>query len=470
MQNGSESLQRLCFRARNNYRDVMEHKMDLIPTHEGLLTVNRIYSQVPDWDEDFTEKTSGLQAPWLGVSGGGLSAMSYFSGWAEFEHGIPGTEEEQVLPGDILASPSFFVLPVRGDHRTLLTKAESMGWNVGNWQRKASFPCDNLKPLMASGAKVRLSHPLHGGRTAEVKCCGKTVCEGTVKTGTDISGVMAGTGVEVIELILSKRKTVKPVYLVSGRSAAASESGGILRLDNGRVTALIDPAACGQVFSLKLDGVEYLYSSRPEPSEFGWEKPWFGGIHPRYMGGSNNRPFPLENHPPELEECSRTRQGLRETGWRMSWKLDSRDMGTVDIRWTVWMFPEVPVLSTELGCVAPDGEYVEGELDVRGFLMPGGSFENCILTCDTFPGLLQGREHTGAWAPMGGWARVQNGRTFVEAFPGEEGKFLCEDYGSHGCHLSLYDVHLKESHLDMNWLFGSNTADDSLSDVFRTHR
>lgn len=472
VENGSSSVHVLNFKARNSYKDNLEPKVDLLPLEEGLLRAQRIYNQIPDWEEDLPSSVSSLAAPWHGISGGGLSVMTYFSGWTGLEYDMAGTPDREVAPGDTLASPPLMVLAVRGDHRALLTRAEALGWETGNWHRKASFPSHDLKPVMVSGAEVTLTHPLWGERAAEVSCKGECICSGKVKNGSKIAGAVEADGVEDLELVLAGRKTVKPVFFVQKSSSAVSkrEANGVLNLSGGRVNALIDPAACGQVFSLVLDGKEFLHSSRPEPSEFAWEKPWFGGIHPMYMGGRNNRPFPLEKNPPEVEECSRTAQGLRIAGWRMTWKLDDRHMGTVALQWCVWLLPGVPVLRTELHCVAPHGEYLDGELSVRGFLKPGGSFDEETLTCETFPGLVQGRSHAGAWVPAGSWGRVQNRGAFVEVYPGEEGKLLSDDYGENGCHFTQYTSHTRECRLDMDWLFGAVPADEALADVYRAHR
>lgn len=471
VQNSSNSVQKLNFRARNSYGDVLEPKTDLIPVPEGLLRVQRIYGQMPDWDEDFSPSVSGLAAPWLGVSGGGLSVMSYFKGWTEFEYDMPGTGTNELPPGKTMNSPPFRILLTEGDSQALLVKGESLGWEVGDWHQKKEFIYHNLHPVLASGSMVTMTHPLHGERTGEIACCGNTICKGKVKRGMEISGELSGEGVKDVSLILSNRETVRPVFIVEGsEKAAAEENSGILTLSNSRIRALIDPAACGQIHSLCLDGVEYLSSAHPEPAEFAWEKPWFGGIHPRYMGGVNNRPYSLEKHTPSYEMLTRTTEGVIETGWKMTWPIDHRDFGSVKLEWTVWILPEIPVIRTELLCAADHGQYKDGEIDIRGFVKPGGSVSSGILTCDAFPGLAQGREHSGAWAPLGSWGRVQRDMSFVETIPGEQGNLLCEDYGELGCHFALYTVHTSKTHLSMTWILGSRAADDALAEVFRAYR
>lgn len=467
VENGSDNDQQVWFRARNGYGEALEPKTDLIPLKTGLIVAKRVYNQVPDWDEDLPRKVSGLAAPWLGVSGGGMSVMCHFPDWTELEYDLPGTADAMVAPGETMVSPELLVLAVTGGHRDLLETAAALGWRVDRSGETTGFPVDDLLPVMAEGSQATLKNPFSGKRDAEIRCNGNSIAGGTVRSGEGVTGVLEGKGASRIDLVMAGRSTMKHVVLVDGSAepVRSRDPEGLLLLENGRLRALMDPAACGQVFSVKVDGMEFLKASRPEPSEFVWEKPWFGGIHPRYMGGSHNTPFPLEKHQPLVEECVRVKRGLRESGWRMRWNIDHRELGTVALTWTVWLMPELPVIATELLCVAPGGTYLPGELDVRGF----SAIEGGTVTCDSFPGLQQGRDHAGAWTPAGNWARVARGDSFLETHRNGGGMLMVEDYGESGCDMAHYAVHDRESRLFTRWIFGTPAADDETSGVLRSH-
>jgi hypothetical protein len=188
------------------------------------------------------------------------------------------------------------------------------------------------------------------------------------------------------------------------------------------------------------------------------------------MSGDRNRPFRLQDQAPEVEEYEAETGGLAERGWKLSWKVDHRDCASLDLVWTVSLLPGVPVLRTVLTADSPTGGYHHGELDFRGFLQPGGSGEDALLTCERFPNLSQGRGHSGSWTDMGNWARVSRGEAFVEAYSLKEGVLFSEDYGKHGCHLSVFSDHDRKRTLEMLWLFGAGDEDRGLAEVLRRHR
>jgi hypothetical protein len=400
-----------------------------------------------------------------------MSIMNYFPDWTELEYDMAGTPEVDVAPGESLTSPPFRMLYTEGGVDSLMIRASSLGWNIGDWRERTPFIRHNLEPVMASGTEVSLSHPLHGERDARIDASSLKICSGKVHQGVSVSGKLTGEGIVDVSMSLAKRSTVKPVFLVGTSKVidTGTDDSGCLFLSNETVRALIDPSACGHVYSLKRDGVEYLLSSHPEPSEFAWEKPWFGGIHPGITDMREN-PYLLQNDTPEIEEYTRISGGLTEKGWRMTWLIDHKKYGSLKLDWSVGLVPSVPVLNTAVECVAASGAYQSGDLNMRGFIQPGGSVDDGILTCENFPGLAQGRDHAGAWADMGKWARLSREKYFVEACSDGDGVFLCEDYGKEGCHFSVVRSCDRKRTFRMTWLFGATEADDALAEVYRAHR
>ncbi len=469
--NDSEVHQKVLFRVRHSSGQVLKPSVDLIPLQKGLLVEPRVFNQLPDWEEDLPSSISGLGAPWIGVKGGGKALMSYFPEWTDFEYDAPGTSEVDVAPGESLISPPFRMLCVNGSESDLLRQAENLGWDTGNWKEKTVFLAHDLKPVMASGTAVSLSHPLCGERDGLISACGETLCSGKIKSGVSVSGVLTGDGAVDVGMSVAERETLMPVYLVSPAAevSASSDSSGNLILSSEGIEAKIDPSAFGHVYSLKVNSVEYIMSSNPEPSTFAWEKPWYGGIHPRVQDNNEN-PYPMQDKKPEVVEYAEQVNGLTEKGWQMTWKIDHKKYGSFIAVWRVGLVPGVPVLKTSFECTASSGEYVNGEIDLRGFLQPGGSVEETVLTCDAFPGLVQGRKHAGSWAHMGKWARVQRKNSFVEAYSTGDGQFFSEDYAAEGCHFSVFSGREKAKKMKMEWLFGTSDEDEVIASVFRAHR
>ncbi len=406
----------MSFRARTGLLCDLRPHSSLIPVAGGLLDILEVYNQVPDRDEDFSAGVPALDAPWMGTRAGNRAAMTTFEGWTMFEMGIAGTEECPLDPGETIESPPFLMMDVPGGAEALLSRADALGWKTGNWRNPVEFPSHDLSPVMGSGAEVTVTHPLEGRRRASIAVPGGEVCSGSIRSGESISGKLSGEGAVDVSLTVAGRERVVPVWLTpeASRLVVTREPGDILSIAGERITAKLDPAARGQVFSAVLDGREFILASRPEPSEFVWEKPWFGGIHPDFTD-PRNRSFPLEEHPPEVESYQRYHGGVEERGWRMVWEVNHLDYGSAKLQWTAGLLSGVPVLRTEFRCISTDGGYTKGEANIRGFLQPGGSRENTILSCDCFPGLRQGRDHAGGWVPLGRWGRVQEGSSFIEA-------------------------------------------------------
>ncbi len=472
IQNGSHMAQKVFFQMHGRPGGrVYEPRTVLIPLADGLLSEPGVANQLPDWEEDIPEKVSDLGAPWIGVAGNSMAVMNYFPDWTKMQFGIPGTEEIEVAPGETLISPVFRTLCVQGDLKNLMVNAEGLGWNVGNWKEKVPFLHHDLQPVMADGTEVTLSHSLRGERDGRISVSEEVVGTGRISNSALVSGVLTGDGAVDVTFSVAERDTILPVYLVNSSRSVQFRRGdsSTLVLSSDRMEVLMDPSAYGHVYSVKLDGVQYILSSHPEPSEFGWEKPWYGGILPRVTGRNDNH-YQMENEKPEVSEYQQEVGGLTERGWRMSWTINHKDYGSFVLNWRVGVVPGVPLLRTSLECSASTGYYLDGGMDIRGFVQPGGSVDSGVLTSEQLPGLSQGRKHAGAWASAGKWARVQREGSFVEVYSPGDGVFYSEDYSKDGCHFSVSSRHNKKRILKVHWLFGAAEEDEVLASVLRAHR
>ncbi len=469
--NDSDTSQKVLFGVRQYAGKAFDQRDILIPLAGGLFKEPKISNQLPVAEEDLTGSISSLGAPWTGVSGGEKAMMSYFSQWTELQFGNPIVPEVDVIAGESIVSPPFRMLVVDGDEKALFSKAKSLGWDVGNWRERIPFIKHNLKPVMCSQSTVTLSHPLQGERDGRISACDEDLCTGKIKSGIDVPGTLVGDGFVDVTLSIAERDTVLPVYLVNSAAEVKSSKGenGHLILSTNRIEIKIDPKTFGHVYSVKLDSVEYAFASNPEPSTFAWEKPWYGGILPRIQDRGGNQ-YSMKNKNPEVTDFEEIVNGLTETGWQISWKINHKMYGSLNVKWKVALVPGVPVLKTSLLCESSSGEYLDSELDIRGFVQPGGSVKDSILTCESYPGLVQGRKHAGTWALMGKWARVERQNSFVEVYSIGDGEFFCEDYAENGCFFSVNSGGEKKKNLNVTWLFGDAEEDEVLASVFRAHR
>ncbi|RKZ04572.1 hypothetical protein DRQ25_16995 [Candidatus Fermentibacteria bacterium] len=447
-------------------------RSDLIPLQEGLFSEERIYNQVPDWAEDLPRKTGELGAPWLGMSCPDRSFMVHFKGWSAMQYDAPETEDILIDSGRTASSPPLRALISEGGTNSLLRNARALGWEIGDTEKRIGFLSHNLHPVMADGSELTLSHALRGKRSASIAVDGLSLAEGQVCSGTSLTAPLEGSGPGQVTLGLAGRNFVYPIHRLGKDvpEVSISEADGLLQIENGRMKAILDPGAFGHVFGLKLDGVEYLMSSHPEPTEFAWEKPWFGGIHPRICD-HQEKPFRLDTVKPFVERVVPAEELLPECGWSMAWDIDHKKFGSLRLVWKVTMIPGLPVLRTSFSHEALSGAYPGTESDIRGFLAPGGSHGEAVLTEESRPHLRQGRDTAGAWSIAGKWARVESpSRGFIEAYPNDQGPFYVEDYADSGCHLSLYSFTDRKRELGVTWLFGATKEDEHLSGIFRSYR
>jgi hypothetical protein len=441
----------------------------IIPLNKGLFVCPEVYNQIPDSSEDYPRYSGELAAPWLAVASESMAVMAWFPGWRKLQFGRPETEELTAAPGEKVVSPPFKVLLSRGNLKDLLKNARILGWDTGGALERTGFINHNIEPVMYEGYELVLSHNLLGKRSGAISINGSLITEGSICNGSSISAVIHKAGDAEISLDIAGRESVFPVRIVSGSTPSAElwEKDGILTISNGRLKALIDPSEFGHVYSLHLDEVEYLMSSHPGPSDFAWEKPWFGGILPAVKEGGN-RPFKLDTIDCSWRDFETSTAGMPEKGWEMLWKIDHKKYGSLDLTWRVSMLPEVPVLKTWLCPKARSEAYLGGEFDIRGFLSPGGEHDRVILTAQNEPLLRQGRKHAGAWFNVGRWGRVETpGKGFVEAHPISEGILFSEDYADSGCHLSIYNIHDRKREIEVFWLLGNCGDDEALSRIYR---
>ncbi len=440
----------------------------IIPLRKGLLVCQEVYNQIPDMSEDYPRDTAEMAAPWLAVYSGNMALMVWFPGWQKLQYGRPETEEMIAAPGEKAVSPPFKVLLSKGDLKDLLTNARILGWDTGSSLEKTGFIDHNIEPVIGEGYELMLSHNLLGKRSGAISINGVIEAEGSISIGSSISAVVHKAGVAEISLNIAGRESVFPVRIirVSAPSVELSEKDGILTISNSRLKALIDPSEFGHVYSLRLDGVEYLMSSHPGPSDFAWEKPWFGGIHPRI--NDRNRPFRLDSVDCSWREFQTLTGGLPECGWEMNWAVDHKKYGSLDLTWRVSMLPEVPLLKTGFCAEATHEAYLGGELDIRSFISPGGEHDKAILTAQSMPLLRQGRKHAGAWFDVGQWGRVETPeKGFVEAYSNTDGIFFAEDFADSGCHLSIFNTLDRKREIEVLWIFGNCEDDEALSSIYR---
>ncbi len=469
VRNLSDEERRVAMSARWRPGGELHPPEDLLPVGGDAYRGRRVYAQTPSWDEDLPREVSGLSAPFLASAGRDRSLMVRFDGWPKLSYDAPQTEDMAVPARGEVSSPEVLLVPCEGGMGPLLRRARALGMDTGDPPEAFGLTRSDHRPVMRSGRGVTLRHPLRGRRRASIRLSGRSLSEGHASASESLRAVLRGEGAATLELSLAGRTERHPVFLVpdGAPSVRRMREGDDLVLENGRLALRMGTGGFGNVHSLELDGAEQLRSSWPEPGEYAWDRPWFGGVRPR-VGGRGNRPVMLFEHEVEAEELDADPWELGELGWRLRWDIDGRLYGSLSVCWEVSMLPGVPVLRTLLRVGSPAGGFLRAEDAIGCFPVPGGAGEEVFMTCEREPLLCQGRDHSGAWLPAGSWAEVGGpGDAFVTARITGSGHLFGEDYGELGCNIAVYGERPAERPIGALWIFGRGPEDRAVASALR---
>ena len=262
-------------------------------------------------DGDINPEGDRWAETWIARSGEGTASgilwteAENIGAWS-FDRPLPPLE-----PGATVESPAIYAVVAGGDWKTI------RDW----WQRLIGGGCPvdeeepealphlrvetSLSPLLAHGRVLKgdlqlisacdvahkntLKLTLPDGWSANADFW--TADEATAQKPFSASLELAPPddvepGAYAFDVVRSSETTDVPakVYgLILGDGAKVSvdeREDGTFEVSNGLFSAKIAPGFRGSVFSLVKDGIEHLRSPYPEPDNFSWMRPWFGGISP----------------------------------------------------------------------------------------------------------------------------------------------------------------------------------------------
>lgn len=439
-----------------------------IPVGNGIVHSDYVFNRFPETEEDFPEKICDMGAPWMAITGVDRALMAYFPGWEKLEYKNPVSEEMMVEPGETLKSPTIFFLFSEGSLNSLLRTARSIGWKTGKSEKRFSFPTLEIDPVMLTGGKVYIVNQTRGSREASIEIDGKVIAKGRTSEGNGVSAGIEESGFFLVKTKICGCETEVPVYIASDAGRVMlSEEGDDLLLENSELTLKIGPKTRGHIYSVRMREKEYLLSSHPEPSEFAWDKPWFGGIRPLIYDDREN-PFPLEKMEPETESFCEECGNMKLTGWKISWKLDKEKYGSFNMIWKIGLLPGLPVVHTEIRINPLAGGTRNSEFGIQSNIAPEGNTDAVFLTSHKNPLTRLTRDHSGSWDIVGNWARVTGPEGgFVEVHNRSEAQLWSEDYAEKGSHLSLFEKIDRKKYIKAVWLFGKGDTVEGLSRAFR---
>lgn len=226
-----------------------------------------------------------------------------------------------------------------------------------------------------------------------------------------------------------------PVIHPAGEASAAEDSGDF-KVENDCFLFKGSPSFNGSIYSLKISGTEQLLSSYPEPRDFLWFTPWFGGISPLFM---KDLIFPAKLKVLNFErKAFETSDAGKVSAW-VGVELQSAlpDAGDIDLKVQYLTCAGIPILVCRIEISNSAKHVVETYGGFGMFLQVGGSAGESALYYKKEEMVMRKRTPYDAWTGVEDWAIVENQKAkqalmlLRGAFPG---KILAADLGNLGPH------------------------------------
>lgn len=236
------------------------------------------------------------------------------------------------------------------------------------------------------------------------------------------------------------------------RIAKLQEQGKeVWSIDNGLCRFKTSSQFLGSLFSWIYQGKEQILSAFPEPGNFSWERPWYGGIatvlQPANSWGRN---LLIKERFSASELTAKGNSGLVWRGVKMACRPADKKAKGLLVEISYLTLPRCPVMAIITTYRNTTAGYMRFSSEALGFVSPGGEYQGTRLRwdeCGHERAYLRGDK--GAWAESEHWGAAENpktGETVIVAIPRDQSTqaVLLMDYGRDGGHLGqAMDIRLK---------------------------
>jgi GNAT superfamily N-acetyltransferase len=223
---------------------------------------------------------------------------------------------------------------------------------------------------------------------------------------------------------------------------------------NGFLRFRLAPRFLGSVIALETlaDGVNHLHSAFPEAREFGWMRPWFGGIYAAvYRPGSGHFPDPGRLYEERFTVTSADapgHDGRRWQGLRVQSVLQTLGLRGLEMETEYLTLPGSNLLALRLTVRNRTSAVLPVDAALVAYLQPGGTTAEGELLLEPTGDLRLRRVQRSLGVRRDTWVAVRNphdGRTIalVAGAAGNERHLRGLDWGKLGAHAGLRgDFHL----------------------------
>lgn len=277
----------------------------------------------------------------------------------------------------------------------------------------------------------------------------KEIALNWARTGPAIGTITGTIGLYPIE----GRFGIIPMSEAAPLEIVQTEEQGkvVWTIDNGLCRFKASPQFLGSIYSWVFQGREQILSSFPEPGNFSWERPWYGGIAPTIHPDNGwGRNLLIKERFYAKKTQARGASGLVWKGVEMGCRCTDRRTKGLRVKVSYLTLPGCPVMVIITSFKNATSGYMHFGSEAVGFVCPGGEHRGTRLRwdeCGRERAYLRGDK--GAWADSERWGAAENpenGGTITIAVPGGQSNqaVLLMDYGRDGGHLGqAMDIRLR---------------------------
>lgn len=390
-----------------------------LPTAQGLIVTS--LPEFPDWDDPELHQPERFAEQWVAREGEDRVIGLLWSQADRVELGNWSLIELRqgkgsLGPGERRVLPAVYCYAGPGDWRTIRHLWRTL--IAPDAPERAPVPRDVLRlagsaapNVVLFGEENRLQLSSMTNRTLHGDLHFKTPPNWTVEpTSTAIRNLRIDQIQEV--RLIARHHDTRPAaapfhaFLRTGRLEQRIFNGALLSLghhnnditiseseqegqrawtvDNGYLRFRLAPQFAGSIITLETlsDGINHLYSAFPEPREFGWMRPWFGGIYTAvYNPGSGYFPGAGRIYEEHLivEPVMHSHKGHIWKGLAVSSVLQSRGLHGLELHTAYLTLPGSNLLALRVTMRNTTSATLPVNAAVISYLQPGGTTEDAEL-------------------------------------------------------------------------------------------
>ncbi len=182
----------------------------------------------------------------------------------------------------------------------------------------------------------------------------------------------------------------------------------LFTLDNGYLRLRVSPDFMASLVGLEEGGTNHLLSAFPEPGEFVYEKPWYGGVYP-YLSG---RDFPKDLFDKEKFTCRRVdgagRGKLKWQGYRLHTSVRRPGCKGLDLGIEYLTLAQSNVVAIRTRIRNRSTAHLQRSGLLRCDLQVGGDRTKSVLYYESDRLKVRRRVSLPLWFDAGDWAAVGN--------------------------------------------------------------